>query len=78
MGRYEMVLLDTCAIIWDALEPSKLTQKAKKAIKADQNLRDATLVETILVKGITGNRERGSQRQRLVRLSNLRLLWIRL
>lgn len=28
-----MILLDTCAIIWDALEPSKLTSKAKKAIK---------------------------------------------
>jgi PIN domain nuclease of toxin-antitoxin system len=28
-----MILLDTCAIIWDALEPSKLTSKAKKTIK---------------------------------------------
>jgi len=28
-----MILLDTCAIIWNALEPSKLTPKAKKAIK---------------------------------------------
>ena len=25
--------MDTCAIIWDALEPSKLSAKAKKAIK---------------------------------------------
>ena len=33
-----MVLLDTCAIIWDALEPSKLSKKAKTAIeKADEN-----------------------------------------
>ncbi|RDH86773.1 MAG: twitching motility protein PilT [endosymbiont of Escarpia spicata] len=28
-----MILLDTCAIIWNALEPSKLTPKAKKVIK---------------------------------------------
>lgn len=28
-----MILLDTCAIVWDALEPDKLSPKAKKAIK---------------------------------------------
>ena len=28
-----MILMDTCAIIWDALEPSKLTQKATKVIE---------------------------------------------
>ena len=28
-----MILLDTCAIIWDALETTKLTLKVKKAIK---------------------------------------------
>jgi len=28
-----MILLDTCAIIWDALEPSKISPTAKKAIK---------------------------------------------
>ena len=28
-----MITMDTCAIIWDALEPSKLSAKAKKAIK---------------------------------------------
>ncbi len=28
-----MILLDTCAIIWNALEPGKLTPKAKKVIK---------------------------------------------
>lgn len=28
-----MVLLDTCAIIWDALEPSKLSKNAKRAIE---------------------------------------------
>lgn len=28
-----MITMDTCAIVWDALEPSKLSAKAKKAIK---------------------------------------------
>ncbi len=32
-----MILLDTCAIIWIALEPGKLTPKAKKAIKRYEN-----------------------------------------
>lgn len=32
-----MILLDTCAIIWDALEPGKLSAKAKKAIKDSNN-----------------------------------------
>jgi len=32
-----MILLDTCAIIWIALEPGKLTSKAKKAIKRYEN-----------------------------------------
>lgn len=27
-----MILLDTCAIVWDALEPKKISTKAKKAI----------------------------------------------
>lgn len=27
-----MILLDTCAIIWDALESKMLSRKAKKAI----------------------------------------------
>ena len=27
-----MILLDTCAIIWDALSPKRLSRKAKKAI----------------------------------------------
>ena len=32
-----MILLDTCAIIWDALEPGKISHKAKAAIEqADQ------------------------------------------
>ena len=68
-----MITMDTCAIIWDALEPTKLTGKAKQAINnadnnsdpaesliaaasvlnqvpvgtADQNLRNASIVETI-------------------------------
>lgn len=33
-----MILLDTCAIIWDALDPSKLTDQARSAIaKADDH-----------------------------------------
>jgi len=32
-----MILLDTCAIIWDALEVSKLSSTATKAIKRDEN-----------------------------------------
>jgi hypothetical protein len=33
-----MIVADTCAIIWDALDPSKLSAKAKKALnKADDN-----------------------------------------
>ena len=32
-----MIVLDTCAIIWDALEPTKLTPKAKKAIERHSN-----------------------------------------
>ncbi len=28
-----MILLDTCVVIWDALEPGKLSPKAKKALK---------------------------------------------
>lgn len=28
-----MILLDTCAIVWDALQPEKLSAKAKKAIE---------------------------------------------
>jgi len=33
-----MIVMDTCAIIWDALDQAKLSAKAKKAIsKADEN-----------------------------------------
>lgn len=33
-----MILMDTCIIVWDALEPTKLTKKALDAInKADQH-----------------------------------------
>ena len=32
-----MILLDTCAIIWDALEPKKLTVKARRAIEHNGN-----------------------------------------
>ena len=38
MGCNAVILLDTCAIIWDALEPTKLTDKAKDAVeKADEH-----------------------------------------
>jgi len=32
-----MILLDTCAIIWTALQPSKLTPKAQQAIQNNEN-----------------------------------------
>lgn len=32
MGSHGVIVLDTCAIIWDALEPKKLTDKAVQAI----------------------------------------------
>lgn len=38
MGCCTVILLDTCAIIWDALDQAKLTDKAKAAIaKADEH-----------------------------------------
>jgi len=38
MGCINMILMDTCAIIWDALEASKLSDKAFSAIeKADEH-----------------------------------------
>ncbi len=38
MGCYVVILLDTCAIIWDALDQSKLTKQANTAIsKADEH-----------------------------------------
>ena len=32
-----MILMDSCAIIWDALEPSKLSEKAMSAIEKADN-----------------------------------------
>jgi PIN domain nuclease of toxin-antitoxin system len=32
-----MILLDTCTLIWDAIEPDKLSPKAKKAIEYSEN-----------------------------------------
>jgi PIN domain nuclease of toxin-antitoxin system len=38
MGCSIVILMDTCAIIWDALDPSKLSNKATSSIeKADKN-----------------------------------------
>ena len=34
MGRDAVIVLDTCAIIWDALNADRLTTKAKQTIKA--------------------------------------------
>ena len=32
-----MILLDTCAIIWDAIDSSKLTSRSKKLIKQNES-----------------------------------------
>ncbi len=33
-----MIVMDTCAIVWDALQPAKLTARAKRSIRmADEN-----------------------------------------
>ncbi len=38
MGCHVVILLDTCAIIWDALDQSQLTEPANAAIsKADEH-----------------------------------------
>ena len=38
MGCLIVILMDTCTIVWDALEPEKLTSNAKNAIdKADSH-----------------------------------------
>lgn len=42
-----MIVLDTCAILWDALEPGKLSPKAKKAIEK------ADLEQTLLISDIS-------------------------
>lgn len=43
-----MILLDTCAIIWDALDPTKLSDKAKAAIeKADKH--EALIISDISI-----------------------------
>jgi PIN domain nuclease of toxin-antitoxin system len=43
-----MILMDTCAIVWDALEPTQLTRKAVDAIdKADKH--NALIVSDISI-----------------------------
>lgn len=43
-----MILLDTCAVVWDALDPSRVTRKAMQAIdRADRH--DALIVSDISV-----------------------------
>ena len=47
-----MILMDTCAIIWDALEPSKLSDNAISAIeKADKH--NALIISDISIWEIT-------------------------
>lgn len=48
MERDVMILLDTCAIVWDALEPKKITAKAKKAI-GNADKQNALLVADISI-----------------------------
>ncbi|MEX0943975.1 MAG: type II toxin-antitoxin system VapC family toxin [Pseudomonadales bacterium] len=43
-----MILLDTCAIVWDALEPKKITAKAKKAID-DADKQNALMISDISI-----------------------------
>jgi PIN domain nuclease of toxin-antitoxin system len=54
MGCDEMILMDTCAIIWDALEPTKLSEAALAAInKADEHnaliIADISLWEIVML-----------------------------
>jgi PIN domain nuclease of toxin-antitoxin system len=42
MGGFEMIVLDTHVIIWDALQPDRLSRKAKAAI-AQANQEDGML-----------------------------------
>ena len=43
-----MILLDTCAIVWDALEPKKISNKAKKAI-ANADKQNALIISDISI-----------------------------
>ena len=48
MGCFVIVLMDTCAIVWDALKPIQLTRKARNAInKADK--RNALIISDISI-----------------------------
>ena len=37
MGGFAVIVVDTHIIIWNALKPDKLSQKAKKAIEKANN-----------------------------------------
>jgi PIN domain nuclease of toxin-antitoxin system len=37
MGRGAVILLDTCAVIWDALDPARLSQPARAAIERNED-----------------------------------------
>ena len=43
-----MILMDTCAIVWDALEPAKLTPKALTAIN-NADLRNDLMISDISI-----------------------------
>jgi PIN domain nuclease of toxin-antitoxin system len=43
-----MIVMDTCAVLWDALEPKQLTKKAIKAIDNADN-RNALLIADISI-----------------------------
>lgn len=40
-----MIIMDTCSIIWDALEPEKLTANAKKSIKLANEKKQLTICD---------------------------------
>jgi PIN domain nuclease of toxin-antitoxin system len=37
MGRGAVILLDTCAVIWDALDPARLSQPARATIERNED-----------------------------------------
>ena len=43
-----MILLDTCAIVWDALEPRKISKKAQRAIDSADN-QNALIISDISI-----------------------------
>ena len=53
-GRRTVILLDTCALIYDALQPSRLSKRARAAIESaartgDITISDITLWEIVML-----------------------------